>query len=97
MTAATVKLSTRKLSNMVDKLGTLNAQISALQKQANELKDTLKSSGLEDINGTMYRAKIVTKTTARIDTSAVREFLTPMQVDACTVESTSTSISLYDL
>lgn len=97
MALATQTISTRKLSNMVDQLGELNAQISALTKKADALKATLKSTKLDEIEGSRFRAVISTKTTARLSTEKVRQILTPMQVDLCTVDSTSTSISLYDL
>jgi len=82
---------------MVDELGALNAQIHALSKKADDLKMCLKKSGQDEIIGSTFRAVITTKTTARLDTKFVRELLTPAQVDYCTTESTSTSISLYDL
>lgn len=93
MTAVT----TRKLVRMVDELGAINAQISKLQKNADALKKTLKESGADEIIGTLFRAVITTKTTARLDTKFVRELLSPAQQDYCTTESTSTNISLYDL
>ena len=95
MTTAT--LTTRRATKMVDELGALNAQISLLQRKADAIKVTLKASGYDEIFGNSYRAVITTKTTARLGTSEVRAFLTPAQLDFCTVESTSTSISLYDL
>jgi hypothetical protein len=90
-------LSVRRLSKLVDELGALNAQISLLTRKADECKKTLKASGYDEVLGQSFRAVIVTKTTARIDTAAARGFLTPYQLDVCTKESTSTSISLYDL
>jgi hypothetical protein len=90
-------LSIKRLTGMVDDLGTLNAQIANLTKQADAIKKSLKTSGYDEVIGATFRAVITTKTTARLDTAAVRKILTPDQVDDCTVESTSTSISLYDL
>lgn len=87
----------RKLTQMVDDLGGINAQISALKRKADALKEQLKGSGYDEVLGNSYRAVISTKDTARLDTALVRGLLTPMQVDDCTVVSTSTSISLYDL
>lgn len=94
---APTSLSARRLTKMVDDLGGLNAQISLLTRKADELKASLKASGYEEVLGNSYRAVISTKETARLDTKLVREVLTPRQVDDCTVLSTSTSISLYDL
>ena len=90
-------LSVKRLVAMVDDLGELNARISVLVKQADALKKSLKLSGFDEVIGTSFRAVISTRTTARLDTDLVRGILSPFEVDACTVESTSTSISLYDL
>ena len=90
-------LSVKRLTTMVDTLGELNARISVLTKQADALKKSLKTSGFDEVIGTSFRAVISTRTTARLDTELVRGILSPFEVDACTVESTSTSISLYDL
>jgi len=90
-------LSVKRLVTMVDDLGELNARISLLVNQADALKKSLKTSGYDEVIGTRFRAVVSTRTTARIDTELVRGILSPAEVDACTVESTSTSISLYDL
>ena len=95
-TAPTV-ISARRLQKQVDELGGINAQIHFLQKKAEFIKETLKASGYDEIFGQSYRAVIVTRTTARLDTKLVRELLTPAQIDYCTTESTCQSISLTDL
>lgn len=94
---AVVSPSVRTLTKYVDQLGALNAQISHLNKQADVLKAALKGSGYDEIVGKAYRAVVSTKTTARLDSKLVKGCLTPRQIDDCTVEGTSTSISLYDL
>lgn len=94
---AIAKISVKRLQKQVDEYGALNAQISLLQRKADAIKAELKNSGYEEIFGQSYRAVISTRTTARLDTKLVREYLTPEQVDYCTTESTSTSLSLYDL
>lgn len=90
-------ISQRRLCKSVDDLGALNAQISQLVAQANLIKLTLKESGFDEVIGKAYRAVISNKTTARLDTKLVRGCLTPRQIDECTVESTSVSVSLFDL
>jgi len=81
----------------VDTLAALNAQIAALPAQATEIKDELKASGYAEIFGDHYKAVIVTKTTCSLDVKKVRKLLTPAQVDLCSVDRVSTSISLFDL
>lgn len=93
MSTATVN----KLCESVDQLGQINAQISALTAQANKIKKAIKESGYDEVAGHLFRAVITTKTTARLDTALVRKILSPVEIDECTVESTTTSISLYDL
>lgn len=90
-------LSARRLSKQVDELGALNAQISILTRKANAIKATLKDSGFEEIFGQSYRAVISTSTKNLLDSEAVRKLLTPIQVESCTKQSKSTSLSLYDL
>jgi hypothetical protein len=97
MQVTAYNISIRRLSKMVDELGALNAQINMLQRKADAIKETLKSTDHDEVYGQSYRAVISTRTTARLDTALVREILKPAQIDACTKESTSTSISLYDL
>ena len=70
---------------------------SAGGQKADEIKLTLKESGYDEIQGDVYKAVVSTKLIARLDTKLVRNFLTPAEVDACTRESTSVSVSLYDL
>ena len=90
-------LSARRLSKSVDELGALNAQISILKRKADAIKTTLKLSGFEEIYGQSYRAVISTSTKNLLDSEAVRQLLTPMQLTACTKASESVSLSLYDL
>jgi len=86
-----------RLCAKVDTLAALNAQIAALTAQATEIKDELKASGYDEIRGDHYKAVIVTKTTCSLDVKKVRKLLTPAQVDLCSVDRVSTSISLFDL
>jgi len=81
----------------VDTLAALNAQIAALTAQATEIKDELKKSGYDEIQGDHYKAVIVTKTTCSLDVKKVRKLLTPAQIDLCSVDRVSVSISLFDL
>jgi hypothetical protein len=53
----------------VDKLGVLLAQISDLTAQAKKIKDALKKSGVDSMDGALFRATVVTqeKTTYDVD------------------------------
>ena len=91
------KVTVSSLCATVDALGALNGQIKALTVQADAFKKTLKASGYDVVEGDTFKAVITTKTSARLDTALVRGILSPAQIDECTVESTSTSTSLFDL
>lgn len=91
------RISTKRLVNAVDELARINASISRLQAEAETHKELLKSSGVDEVLGTMHRAAIITCTSARLDVQQVRKLLTPAALDTCTVESTSTKVCLYDL
>jgi PIN domain nuclease of toxin-antitoxin system len=91
------RISTKRLVAAVDNLALINAEILRLEAEADKHKALLKAAGADEICGTLHRAVIVTSTTARLDTKLVRQHLTPASIDACTVESTSTKVCLYDL
>jgi hypothetical protein len=91
------QISVRRLTNMVDKLGDINAQISRLQQSADDIKITLKDLGVPDVYGNRYRAVISTSRTIRLDTVKVKGMLSPCQIALASVASESTRISLYDL
>lgn len=85
------------LSAQADELGTLLAQIKALTDKADAIKKDFKKSGYDVIEGDLFKAVIVTKTTCALDSAKVRLLLTPSQVDLCSVDRTSTSVTLYSL
>lgn len=90
-------ISTRRMSNMVDKLGDINAQISRLQDEADSIKGILKGLGMDEVYGKMFRAVISTSTSVRLDQKLVKGMLSASQIMQASVTSTSTRISLYDL
>lgn len=104
MTAATIidtpKKAAKKqvkLGPKVDQLGALNAQISALTKEADVLKATLKESGLPEIEGKIYRAVISQSSRSTLVADRVKAILTAEQVRACTQTTPTTSLTLYGL
>lgn len=72
------------LALIVDELGTLKAQISALTEREKALKATLFDSGYAEIDGAHYRATVSWTERASLDSEAVRGLLTPEQVEQCT-------------
>lgn len=95
--SAVAKLSDRALAVNVDKLGELNAQIRALSKQADAIKDKLIASGYGEIEGKAYRAVISARSSVRLDSKIAKAFLSPEQIELASKVSESVSVSLYDL
>jgi len=96
-TATITRLSDRALSDNVDRLGAINAEIAALKTRADDIKAKLIDSGRAEIEGKAYRAVISTRDTVRLDSKIVRGFLTPAEIAAASRVSTSTNVTLYDL
>lgn len=90
-------ISVRRLSNMVDKLGDINSQISRLQDDAEAIKGTLKCVGMDEVYGKAFRAVISVRMSTRLDSTMVKGYLSPVQITACSRSSKSISVSLYDL
>lgn len=90
-------LTAEILAVKADQLGLLNAQLAALEREAEALKKELKASGLASIPGSLYKVTIATSQRTSLDSTAVRSYLTPEQVDACTRTSTVTAITVRGL
>ena len=101
MTTITRKVSTiataRRLARSVDKLARLNAIINRAKVEADLIKDNLKASGLDVVEGMHHKAVIVTTEVASLDTQKVRKLLTAEQITECTRVGMRQTISLYDL
>lgn len=91
-----VQLSAASLARRVDQLGELNAQISALESKAKKIKQDLIKSGFAAIDGKRYKAVVSTSVQTRLDSALVKSVLTVQQIADCSVQSTRTSICLYD-
>jgi hypothetical protein len=94
--SAVIKLSDRALRDNVDKLGELNAQIKALAKQADAIKDKLVASGYSEIEGKLFRAVISVRSSSRLDSKMVKAFLSAEQIELASKVSESVAVSLYD-
>ena len=82
---------------IVDQLGALNAQISALSEQAEAIKKILRDSGAGEYRGEVFRADVSERSSSRIDSAKVRKILTDEQLAEVVSEVRSTSVSLFDL
>lgn len=85
----------KSLTKKVDQLATINATIADLKFKADIIKADLMDSGLESIDGQLFRATIVHATITRLDQSKAKSFLTPAQLSNCFVSSDSISVRIY--
>lgn len=97
MSNAVVKISDAALERNVDALGLLNAEISALKKRSDLIKDKLIASGYSEISGKKFKAVISLRSSVRLDAKAAKSFLSPSQISAASKVSESISVSLFDL
>lgn len=72
------------MSNIVDQLGHLMADIARLEKQAAALKAELKKSGPGTYEGDLFQANISVSERETLDMDAVRSKLTPQFIRAHT-------------
>jgi len=81
-----------KITTLVDQLGSINAQVAALEKQSKALKAELILNGVEDVEGDLYTAKIVTQYRETLDMAAVRAHLSTQFITAHTSTAVVTSV-----
>jgi|SRR6516164_3938896 len=91
---------TTGLADIVDCLGTVKAEIAALQAKEKELADRLKLTGLTEIDGTLFRATVCTSDRETVDTKSLRAdlgedcikpYLRSQPVTICRVNARKTS------
>jgi len=75
------------MTNIVDRIGALKAQIAPLEKQLKKLQDELKARGAGNYEGVMYDANVSIGTRSQLDMDAVRAKLTPQFMVAHTTET----------
>jgi regulator of replication initiation timing len=62
-------------NTLADQIGSLDAQIKALQEQLEELKEEAKASGLDEIEGRVFIVSIGKSIRASLDTASVKKEL----------------------
>ena len=95
-TAVLSRSVSRRLAAQVDALGSLNAQIAELQGQAELIKAELKSTGLDTIEGALFKCVIAEVWQSRLDSGQVKALLTPAQIAACTRMTQSVRLTVFD-
>lgn len=88
------------LADIVDDLGTVKAEIAALQEKEKALIAKLKATGLSELDGTLFRATMSTAPRETIDTKRLRAdlgddiisaYVVTTSVTACRVGARKTS------
>lgn len=104
MNAVVKEFSAAVLAKKVDELGALNAAIKDLSKKAEAIKDALKASGFEEVEGRLFKAKVIPKESFLLNKEKVVAFLAKndiflseedVKLDLCK-SSFSVSVSLFD-
>lgn len=90
-------LCAQSLGIKVDQLGLINAQIATLEREAETIKEELKASGLKRIPGSLYKVTISSSERSALSATAMRAYLTPEQIKACTTTTTVTSVTVRGL
>lgn len=86
---APVILSTDALTELVDKIGLMKAQLAPLEAQLKADIDKLKANGADLYIGNLYEVNVFPVTTDRLDMEAVRSHLSRQFIAAHTNTSTS--------
>ena len=82
------------MTNIVDRIGALKAQIAPLEKQLKKLQDELKARGAGRYEGELYDASVYNVERSTLDQDAVRAKLSPQFIAAHTKVSESLTIKL---
>jgi hypothetical protein len=82
----------KKLSALVDELGTIKASMADLSKRENDIKAALIAAGSPLIEGQLWQAAISTCERETLDRASVEKLLTPKQFQRCLKSTTVTSV-----
>lgn len=104
MNAVVKEFSVAALAKKVDELGAINAAMADLKKKADAIKDAIKASGFEEVEGKLFKAKVVAKENFSISKPKVLAFLAEKDIvlsdDEVKAElcnsSLSIAVSLFD-
>jgi hypothetical protein len=77
------------ITEIVDQIGTLKAQIAPLEKQLKDAQNALKALGDGKYEGVLFDATVFTQVRELLDMQAARAKLSPQFIAAHTTESTS--------
>jgi hypothetical protein len=70
-------LALPSVGDLIDELGTVNAELADLEKRKERLRDALIAAGVSEGEGTLFRATVSHAEVSRVDWKAVAEKLEP--------------------
>ena len=92
-----IALSSRQIRDSVDKLAVLKSQIRALKRQEEFLSDLIKNQGCGEYLGKDYIATITSSERASLDTTTVKGFLTPAQINLATKYAQVVTLTIKEI
>ena len=81
------RFTIEQLSRFVDTLGAMKAAASDLDRQMKDIQETLKASGLKEINGAIFRATVSVTERVSLDAEAVKALLADPPMKSNIVET----------
>ncbi len=81
------RFTIEQLSRFVDTLGAMKAAAADLDRQMKDIQETLKASGLKEINGAIFRATISVTERMSLDAEAVKALLAEPPMKSNIVET----------
>ena len=81
------RFTIEQLSRVVDTLGAMKAAAADLDRQMKDIQETLKASGLKEINGAIFRATVSVTERVSLDAEAVKALLADPPMKSNIVET----------
>jgi hypothetical protein len=87
-------LALPSVGDLVDELGTVNAELSDLEKRKGRLRDALIAAGVSEGEGTLFRATVSHSDVTKVDWKAVAEKCEPSRQLIAAHMSTSPRVTV---
>lgn len=87
-----IDISASTTGQLVDKYGEMLARAAEIKKHADAIKAEIIANGAEAVEGKRYRCTVSLSERQSLDSKAVKAFLTPAQITACTKVSDVTTV-----
>ncbi len=88
----TSKIQPLYVSQAIDELGAIKAQIANLKEQENGIKDSLINMGIHEAEGELFRVTIRETVRRSLDTALIRKLVPKLLLRQAEKESTCTTV-----